>query len=259
MINRSKDFVDEFEFFLDKFKRKENFNLLRFSDGELFIMLKKSIRLGRIFVKVDGSIKGIMNHPEWDRKDFDPVKDYEFSESLIKSFKYRSSEYYVGRSCKCCVDEKLWDKETSILGSDHDNITWSNILLNSNYPLFMDRFYPEIKKRKAFLICNEKANLSGHDWIIDTIKIKSNDFKNLEPINHIKKIIRDQNLKNQVFLFSASSFSNIAQYELAKFAPHNTYIDIGTTLSYELNIPAKRDYLKAYYEGGLNIKKCVWS
>ena len=65
----------------------------------------------------------------------------------------------------------------------------------------MDRFYPEIKKRKAFLICNEKANLSGHDWIIDTIKIKSNDFKNLEPINHIKKIIRDQNLKNQVFLF----------------------------------------------------------
>ena len=147
-----------------------------------------------------------MNHPEWDRKDFDPVKDYEFSEKLINSFKHRSSEYFVGRSCKCCVDEKLWTEETSIIGRDHDNITWSNILLNSNYPSFMNRFYPEIQKRKAYLICNEKADLSGHDWIIDSVKIKSNDFKNLEPINQIKQLIKDGNLKNQVFLFSASSF-----------------------------------------------------
>ena len=43
MINRRKDFADEFEFFLDKFKRRENFNLLRFSDGELFIMLKSQL------------------------------------------------------------------------------------------------------------------------------------------------------------------------------------------------------------------------
>ena len=54
-------------------------------------------------------------------------------------------------------------------------------LLNSNI-FIANRFYPEIQKRKAYLICNEKADLSGHDWIIDSLKIKSNDFKNLEQL-----------------------------------------------------------------------------
>ena len=68
MITRSTSFEDEFEFFLNKFKRKESFNLLRFSDGELYIMLGKSISLGNIFVSVGGRLRGIVFHNKWDRK-----------------------------------------------------------------------------------------------------------------------------------------------------------------------------------------------
>ena len=90
--------------------------------------------------------------------------------------------------------------------------------------------------------------------------IKTNDYTNLELIDSIKDDIKRDKIKNQVFLFSSSAFSNVAQYELAKLEPNNTYIDIGTTLSYELQIPSKRDYLLSYYGLKKNdLKKCKWN
>lgn len=259
MITRSTSFEDEFDFFLNKFKRKENFNLLRFSDGELYIMHGKSISLGNIFVSVGGRLRGIVFHNKWDRKTFIPKHNKQFIRKLIESFTYKSPEYFIGRGCKCCYTEKEWNLESKLLGADCDNHTWANLLLNYNYPNFMKKFYPEIQKRGAYVICNEMADLSNHNWILGDFRIKTNDFTNLEPIELIKNFIKKNDIKNKVFLFSASSFSNIAQFELAKEFPGNTYIDIGTTLSYEFKIPAKRDYLEKFYNNQNNYKRCIWN
>ena len=67
MLNREQDFTKEFYFFLEKLKMKENFNLLRFSDGELFMLQKKQIKLGNFFVKLDGKITGIKHFPKFDQ------------------------------------------------------------------------------------------------------------------------------------------------------------------------------------------------
>lgn len=259
MISRSKNFKDEFYFFLNKFKKKENFNLLRFSDGELFMLQNKSIRLGKLFVKVDDKIKGIVSHASYDKKIFDPKKHSKFVEELTKSFKYSSPEYYKGINCVCCVGKENYDWQFKLLEKDDDDLTWSNVLLNSNYPLFMTEFYPEIQKRGAYVICNEKADLSHLSWVKGDIRIKSNGFDDLSPIEEVKALISSQNLKNEVFLFSASSFSNVAQYELAIFEPNNTYIDIGTTLSYEFKIPSKRGYLDTYYKNKSDYQTCIWN
>ncbi len=259
MISRSKNFKDEFYFFLEKFKNKENFNLLRFSDGELFMLQNKSITLGKLFVKVDDKIRGIVSHPSYDKKIFEPRKHSKFVEELTKSFTYNSKEYYKGINCVCCVGKENHEWQFELLKKDNDNLTWSNILLNSNYPLFMEEFYPEIQKRGAYVICNEKADLSHLNWIKGDIRIKSNAFDDLSPIEEIKELITKNNIKDEVFLFSASSFSNVAQHKLALFEPNNTYIDIGTTLSYEFKIPSKRAYLDSYYKNRGDYQTCVWN
>jgi len=67
--------------------------------------------------------------------------------------------------------------------------------------------------------------------------------------------------KNHVFLFSASTFTNLAVYELFRDFPDNSYIDIGTCLTPMMNMPTHRGYLQAFwgYRGGQDIQKiCIW-
>ncbi len=259
MLNREQDFTKEFYFFLEKLKMKENFNLLRFSDGELFMLQRKSIKLGSTWVKLGNKITGIKRFPRFDRKTFDPKKHNGFVEKLIQSFTYRSKEYYVGINCKCCVGEKdyKWQFD-EFLKEYHDNLTWSNVLINSNYPLFLEEFYPVIIERGANIICNINADLSKLNWVKKDFRIGNNDFSNLSPIEDIRIHIKKNKIKDEIFLFSASAFSNIAQYELAKSHPDNTYIDIGTALSDKFNIPADREYIKDFKNGDFNkLKKCI--
>ena len=261
MLNREQNFTKEFYFFLEKFKKKENFNLLRFSDGELFMLQKKQIKLGNFFVKLDGKITGIKHFPKFDQKTYDPVKNHAFLEHLIQSFTYRSPEYFVGINCKCCVGNLnyKWQFDEH-LKEDHDNLTWSNVLINSNYPFFLKEFYPEIKKRGANLICNIQADLTNLDWVKKDFRLGNNAFSDVTLIQTIKDYIETKKIENEVFLFSASAFSNVAQYELGKLFKRNTYIDIGTSLSHEFGIPAEREYLLKFKEGKLSeLKSCTWN
>jgi len=256
---RIKEFKSDFYYLLDKFKSKENFAFLRFSDGEMFMLQDKEIILSNKQVKVEGVVDAAgPGHPEYDAKNFDPQQHSVFRDYLITSFLHNQNNYFKGISCKCCVGDTNFNWQLENLDGDHDNLTWANLLVNSNYPLFMKEFYPEIKTRGAYVICNEKADLSNLDWVKKDFRIKDNSFSNLSPILEIKDFIQQNSLVDQVFLFSASSFSNVAQYELFKEFPNNTYIDIGTTLSYEFKIPSKRGYLDQYYNNQQVTGNCIW-
>lgn len=261
MLNRPQDFKEEFNFFLSKLKNRENFNLLRFSDGELFMLQEKKIKLGNTLIKIGNRIKGIKKFPKYDHKIFNPKKQQEFVQKLKDSFTYRSPEYYVGINCKCCVGEENFEWQFDhYLGADHDNLTWSNILLNANYPFFRQEFYPLIQKRGANVICNINADLSLLTWVKKDFRIGDNAFSNLKPIETIKAYIEQNKIEDEIFLFSASAFSNVAQYELAKTFPNNTYIDIGTTLSEDFKIPSSREYIVDFKNKDFNkLKYCQWN
>ena len=258
---REKFFDTEFDFFLNKFVTGENFNLLRFSDGELFMLQGKKISLGNFLVKINGKFSGIKKFPTYDHKTFNPKKDKIFLEKLSESFNYKSQEYYVGINCRCCVGEENYKWQfREHLKTDHNNLTWANVLINSNYPRFLNEFYPEIVKRGAILVCNVNAKLDNLNWVTKDFRIGNNAFSNLTLIDKIKEYIISNNIKNQIFLFSASAFSNVAQYELGKLFPENTYIDIGTSLSHVIGIPAEREYILDYFSGNIkNLKKCTWN
>jgi hypothetical protein len=74
--------------------------------------------------------------------------------------------------------------------------------------------------------------------------------------------ITENKIKGHVFLFSASSFTNIAIHKLFQKHPNNTFIDIGTCLTPMMDMPTERDYLKGFwgYRGGQDIQKiCTWN
>jgi hypothetical protein len=265
---RVKTFKEEFYYFLNKFKNKENFNLLRFSDGEMYILQNKKIELSAENVHVEDVVSSkdgfystnTMLRPDYDQKLFNPIKHSLFRDYLIGSFLHTDYNYYKGISCKCCVGLENFNWQINQLGGDSDNITWSNVMLNSNYPLFLKEFYPLLKSRGVYVVCNEKANIDNISWIKGYIKVGTDIFDNFENyIIEIKKFIEYNKINNEVFLFSASSLSNVIQYELSLDFPTNTYIDIGTTLSHEFGIPILRGYIQDYFNGNLDrLQSCIW-
>ena len=59
-MSRTKEFKSELYFFLNKLKAKENFNLLRFSDGELYMLIGRSYKINKFHVSVEGKFKGTL-------------------------------------------------------------------------------------------------------------------------------------------------------------------------------------------------------
>lgn len=256
---RDKNFDTEFDLYLNLMKSGENFSFTRFSDGEMYMLQGKSILLGQNRDNKQYTIKS-PQHPVYDEKSFIPERDSEFLSKLNESFLYEADNYYKGISCKCCVGVENFNWQLEKLGGDNDHLSWANALINSNYPRFMHEMYPIIQKRGAVVVCNEMANLSQLDWVINDFRIRNNSFADLSQIEPIRNYIKDNNIENTLFLFSASAFSNVAQYELYKEFPNNTYIDIGTSLSYQFQIPSRRGYLHNFYHRAYNkLRRCVWN
>jgi predicted nucleic-acid-binding Zn-ribbon protein len=225
------------------------------------MLQERKIELSEKRVMVEGIVDGKYGHPNYDKKIFNPKEHFEFKEQLLKSFLHVQHNYYIGISCRCCVGDENFNWQLNILkDTPIENLTYSNLFLNSNYIKFRSFFYTEIRNRKANLICNEHADLKNCEWVLKDFRIKDNGYTDLTQIDIIRNYIKENNINNQTFLFSASSFSNVAQKVLFSEFPNNTYIDIGTTLSKELQIPSDRGYLNEYKNFGIkgNYKTCVW-
>ena len=109
-------------------------------------------------------------------------------------------------------------------------------------------------------VATDETDLTNLDWVKKDFRLGNNAFSDVTLIQTIKDYIETNKIENEVFLFSASAFSNVAQYELGKFFKRNTYIDIGTSLSHEFGIPAEREYLIKFKEGKLSeLKSCTWN
>lgn len=244
----NKDFTQEFYKFMVFIERQTPFALSRFGDGEMMIINNQSIDLLK---------KGV--------GEFEYIKDsekYHFSrKKLSDSFIFKNNNYYVGIACQCCVG---FDKFKSMLessGQNIENLTWANIFVNSNFKLFEKEMYPLLNEKKIILICHEKSKTKGvFKNIQDVYKVNSNAWvQNIELINIIKNDIKNKNIKNTIFLFSAGPFSNILCYELSKdnfdINYNNIFIDIGSVLDKRYELPITRKYLR----GGDTINKvCVW-
>jgi len=246
-------YEDDFFELLRKIKNHENFAFTRFSDGELFIMQNKELNLRKESVVV-GDIVYNFGYDEEDHKHFDPVKHQFLKDALLDAYTYKKDNYFVGGICSNCtcasMEHKDWMQEQ--YGNMDKNYMTTNLLVNSNYEIFMSQMLPEIKKRELVIVCNERATFPDKDLKIKKhFKVGKNCIVNdWHLIEEISNWIADNNIEDYLFLFSASSLSEVLIHQLYKKYDNNTYIDIGTTMNKSLGLSLKRDYLKSYWESG---------
>lgn len=257
-----KDFVEDFWLLQGKLKRGENFAFTRFSDGEMDILQNKSLKLDGKQALVDGKHAG-PGFSEIDHKEFDPDKHQSLFYNLMRAYTHKQDNYFVGLSCPCCVGKENNEWMRELRDNDEETTTWANLFVNANYPLFLDHVVPLLKNKNVYVVCNEKADLSQlpfevkKDW-----RVGQNAMVNdVGLLDEIEEYIHDVGVNDGIFLFSASSLSNLLIHHLFSLFPENTYIDIGTTLHKQMGLPIQRNYLKGYWlnSGNTEIwKRCAW-
>lgn len=262
-----KTFDGHIKDFYTKIKNGENFAFSRYSDGELFILQNKELVLGQDVVKVGNkNIKRGSSFKPQDFKHFDPNKHSYYREVLIESLKHNQKNYFKGISCSCCVGKEDFNWQLELAGGDNDYITWANLFVNGNYPFFIQKITPLLYSKKIVFIGHHDAKLEKLKTKMDIVKdfrvgynAMINDYNKIEEMSNW---IESNNISDHVFIFSASTFTNLAIFELYKKFDNNTYLDTGTCFAPFIEMPTDRGYLESYWSGRMdgNIKKiCVWN
>jgi hypothetical protein len=257
-----KTFEDDFLQICKKLVNREPFAFNRFSDGELYILQNKELILDKNVIKIGEHLSYGPYKPH-DFKHFDPSKHAECRKLLIESFRFTKKNYYKGICCACCINKEDFKWQIDFIKNGKDEwLTWSNLLVNSNYSNFINIMFPQFFNYKTVILCNEKADLFRFPFIVKDFRIGYNAMiNNYSIIDDIKRWIFNNKIKGHLFLFSASVLSKIAIHQLYKFCDENTYIDIGTTITPLMNLGFDRSYLRSYWLGSNEPdgkKICIW-
>ena len=248
----AKTFSGEFDKLLLKVTNNENFAFSRFSDGEVFILKGEKLVLANDhFITGDRQGQGIYTQEE--HKSFDPEKDGFFKDKLIEALQHRQHNYFKGLTG--VADEDIAGKDAfqfqlDLCGDgDDEHLTFSNVLINNNYPRFMQEMLPLLFDKEVVFIANESCDLS--EFPIKLVKhftVGSNCIINdYHLVEEIKNWIKSNHIENAVFLFSASTLSNYIIHECFKEFPNNTYIDIGSALNPWMGLEGWK-YSRAYLQ-----------
>jgi hypothetical protein len=256
-----KDFKQHIQSFKQKLENREPFSFARYSDGELFILQNKELKLDQGIITV-GDVTTSGPYKSQDFKHFDPNRDMVARERLLEAFTHRQLNYFKGISCQCCVGPEAFQQQLGIYGGDDESLTWANLFVNSNYPTFIEEILPVLQTYEAVMICHQDAELGKLEFVTKDFRVGYNAMINdYGKIQDIKDWIDAEQVEGRLFLFSASTFSNLAIYELFKHSPKNTYLDIGTCLTPFMDMPTERSYLQEYWFGkyGNDLKRnCIW-
>ena len=266
-------FKKDFKDMLVKIKEGENFAFTRFSDGELHILQNKKIAISNewCFTYNHQAPEGKRFGGSWgdeEIKSFDPEKDPQLRNHLMKCFLHQQQNYFKGICTKSDVGEENWHWQLETLpDKDERYLTFANLLINGNYINFMTQMFPEFKKRREVVyVCNQMANLDKLPLnIIKDFRIGQNcHINDVHLIEEMKHWIHKEKTQDCLFLFSAASLSNLLIYELYKEFPNNTYMDIGSTLNPMVGLDGwkgSRGYLRGYWLNEPNpyfFDDCEW-
>jgi len=249
-----KSFEKHFNMLLSKLKLGENFAFARFSDGEMYLLMDRSTTLGNGYYAIDGKKHTGSYHPI-NYKNINPNEHGFFYDALKDAFKHHAENYFVGLSCRCCVGEDNFKWQVDLRGGDDDNLTWSNLLINGNFSRFINEMVPLFNNKKVVFIGNENLDLLKLPFKVEKdFRVGNNcAINDFDLSDKIIKWVKENNIKNHLFLFSAASLSEVLIHKLFVEEKENTYIDVGTGLNLYLGVDTSRGYLR-----GTNNKMCIW-
>lgn len=219
-------FKNDAFYFHTKLKKKENFSLARYGDGEYSILRNKALA----------------TQDDWK---FTPEEDQAAQQLLMESFLYAHKDYYVGISCPCCQPQAHIDWMRENAGTK--NLTWANIFVNSNFDFYKKSIIPLFKERPVHLIANTNGKTENLPFEIKAFYgIGTHAMRDeLNVISELEEVAK--NVENELFLFCAGPLANILVHRLHIQNPNNTYLDIGSTLNnYLFPHDPRRDYLQKF-------------
>ena len=279
MKNLTKKFDKELVKFASYIADKKNFAFTRFSDGELFVLQNKKVVLADNYF-ITGDIQSTGKYTVEEQKEFLPEQHQSFRQLLIDTLLYNDDTFYKGICCRCCVgrDNFIWQLRTmystkediqKAAYAEFDNLTWSNLFLNANYKYYIENVVPLFSNFDVYIIVNELADLSGLPFFNNIKKVfrvgKNCMINNIDLVDTIPNYIKQHNINNSLFLFSAASLSNVITHACHKVNKNNIYLDIGSSLNpYMKGMDGwrySRDYLTNYWENKNNDigeRVCIW-
>jgi len=248
-----KDYRKAFDIILDKVRDKSNFAFTRFSDGELDILKNKYVILASDHF-ISGNQKGYGFYTEEEQKEFIPGDHQFYREKLIESFMHNEEDYFKGicTATDLHVGRESFEWMLDLLGGDHENLTFSNLLINANYRRFIEEMVPLFVDRDILYVVNKLADISKLPFSVKkTFEIGSNCMINdYNVVEDVKKYIAENKIKDHIILCSAASLSNFVIYECFKENNNNTFLDIGSCLNPLLDLKGwqhTRGYLTHYW------------
>ena len=240
-----KDFASDLAALDKRLCVAENFAFVRFGDGEMIIIDGRGIDL---FEKYNGEHRYIPGEPAHELQ----------RERLRASLVYQHPQYFVGIACPCCVGKGNFFTLKERSGQSEDQLTWANLFVNSNYAGFREHTVAALASRTINMVCHQKATTDGLPFPVKhRFNVGANSWVDDYARTHdeISTYIRDNQVRDEVFLFAAGVLSNILVHELFEKFPDNTYIDLGSVFDVDMGLGKTRKYLKK----GKTLKKtCVW-
>ena len=255
-----KIFKEEFFKILSLVRGNTPFALARFSDGEVTVLKNKRLVLAENYfvqgdVYGDNAVQAPIPYMKEEQKEFDPEHHSFYHDKLVEAYKFQKKNYFKGIPGTNEWASEAFDYCAELYGKeDTEHLTFANVLINGNYDLFIKMMVPEFSKRDIVFVCNENSNFNNLPFKVKKdFRVGSNCMiNNYDLIDEMKDYIKNNNIENHTFLFSAATLSNFLIYELYKEFDNNQYLDIGSALSPFLGLQGWRGtrvYLRCYWEG----------
>ena len=237
------DISNEFDKILTRVKNGKHFSFTRFGDGELHIVKHGEFKCQQWNISGDNS--------------------QAFRNALHHSLTYSHPDYFIGLPCSC---REHADQFRAYLFNNFDlnsdQLTFSALFVNAMYKRLQEELIPVIKTYPIFLIANERSKINvfkkqGFN-LTAFIPVPENAWKVHQEIEkRVLETIDKQQINHHIFLISAGPVANTLIPILHDRYPNNTYIDIGSSLDQQLDLPhGSRNYLQPH--GWKKLARCVW-
>jgi len=241
--------------FKELLSKKIPFCFVRFSDGEMEIIKNRFLKIkpGETYFR---GKKFKNNYPIYDSKEFNPSIHSKIRDDLLETAIKSKANYFKGIPTSHNTKTKDRDLMLLLNGGLDEYITFSDLLMNSNYKYFRTEILPLFKNYASkYLIANYRSKPKRELKNFIHIRIGDNFFSNYETtkLNLINKL---KDIPNQsLIISSASSMSNIIGFYIYNLRPDITFLDIGSSLNDLLRLDFNiRSYHNSYFKKDIKSK-----
>ena len=243
-----KAFRDELLRFQRKLAAHEPFALARFGDGEMVILMGDHPHRAR-------RIRGV----EYGYDPDDPTYIAP-RQAMLDAFRHRADGYYVGISCPHCVGDADFEWLRRSSTQDDAHLTYATLYFYGNYPHYVQEVVPLYSQYEVVLICSRDAQLERLPFpIARDVRIGRNAWRDELPLAEtLARDVARHNTRGALYLICAGPFGGVLAHQLHRAAPHNTYLDTGSSLDpwlFPTTTPNRR-YLKQEI---MQTESCDWT